>query len=422
MNLLRTTLDNGLKILIRESHTAPVVSFWAWYRVGSRNEREGITGISHWVEHMLFKGTERWPGGSTDQAIAREGGVFNGMTWYDFTTYYETLPAHKFSLALDIESDRMSNVMITEDEVESERTVIISERQGRENSPRFQLTEAVDAAAFQEHPYGHETLGHLRDLQAMTRDDLYTYYRTYYRPNNALLAIAGDFNAGEIERVIERYFADIPRGDAIPPVTATEPPQEEERRVTIKGQGGTHYLQVVFHAPAAREKDYFALTVLNAVLSGGSSFLMGGGALTNYTSRLYRALVDRELAIDIYGSLVPTIDPGLYRLQATIWPERDIAEVEAALTTEIERLQQDLVAEQELEKARSQARALFAYSSESITNQAFWLGFSEIFADYGWFMRYLNRLEAVTAEDLRRVAQTYLAPHNRTVGWYISAD
>jgi len=247
MNLLRTTLDNGLKILIRESHTAPVVSFWAWYRVGSRNEREGITGISHWVEHMLFKGTERWPSGSTDQAIAREGGVFNGMTWYDFTTYYETLPAHKFSLALDIESDRMSNVMITEDEVESERTVIISERQGRENSPRFQLTEAVDAAAFQEHPYGHETLGHLRDLQAMTRDDLYAYYRTYYRPNNALLAIAGDFNAGEIERVTERYFADIPRGDAIPPVTATEPPQEEERRVTIKGQGGTHYLQVVFH-------------------------------------------------------------------------------------------------------------------------------------------------------------------------------
>ncbi len=418
MNLLRTTLDNGLKILVQESHTAPVVSVWLWYKVGSRNERPGITGISHWLEHMLFKGSERWPNGAADQAVARVGGVFNGMTWYDFTTYYETLPAEKISLALDIEADRMVNVHFDEQAVNSERTVIISERQGNENSPLFRLGERVTETAYRVHPYGHETLGHIADLQAMTRDDLYRHYRTYYVPNNAILAISGDFNAGEIERISERYFGGIPRGADVPPVTVEEPPQEEERRVLVEGAGDTDYVEIAYHAPAAPHRDFFPLTVLNAILSGGASFLVGGGMLTNHTSRLYRALVDTELAVDVGGSITPTVDPGLYRLLATVWPGKSPAQVEAALLDEIARLQDTLVSPEELAKARRQAKALFAYSSESITNQAFWLGFSEIFANYGWFMRYLPRLNAVKAEDVQRVAQTYLSANNRTVGWY----
>ncbi len=419
MTLLRTKFDNGLQVLIRESHAAPVVSVWVWYRAGVRNERQGMTGISHWVEHMLFKGSERWPEGAADEAVAREGGVFNGMTWYDFTTYYETLPAHKISVALDIESDRMRNAAFDADEVESERTVIISERQGNENSPHFLLGEEVSAAAYRVHPYGHETLGHLCDLQTMPRDMLHDYYRTYYAPNNAILAIAGDFNAGEIERITERYFGGIEAGPEIPPVTAVEPPQRGERRVVVEGAGQTDYLNVAFHIPAARHEDFFALTVLNAVLAGASGFLVGGG-VTNHTSRLYQALVEKEFAIDVNGGLMTTVDPGLYQLAATVWPGRTLEDVEATLWAEIERLQESPVTQTELEKAQQQARALFAYASESTTHQAFWLGYSEIFADYEWFTRYLDNIAAVTTKDVQRVAQTYLRTQNRTTGWYLA--
>jgi len=422
MNLLRTTLANGLKILIRESHAAPVVSLWAWYRAGVRNEHPGITGISHWVEHMLFKGSPRWPEGDADQAVAREGGIFNGMTWYDFTTYYETLPAHKISLAMDIEADRMRNVGFDPNDVDAERNVIISERQGNENSPLFLLSEEVAAAAYRVHPYGHETLGHTCDLQTMTRNTLFNYYQTYYTPQNAIIAIAGDFNAGEIERLCERYFERIEAGPDVPQPTAVEPPQRGERRVIVEGAGQTNYIEIAYHIPEARHTDFFPLTVLSAVLAGGSGFLVGRGGITNHTSRLYRALVERELAIDVSASQMSTVDPGLYRLFATVWPGREPGDVEIALQAEIERLQETPITQAELEKAQRQARALFAYSSESTTNQAFWLGFSEIFADYGWFMRYLDNLAAVTADDVQRVAQTYLRPQNRTTGWYLAQN
>jgi len=420
MNLLRTTLDNGLKVLIRESHAAPVVSVWVWYRVGVRNEHQGITGISHWVEHMAFKGSARWPEGKADQAVAREGGMYNGMTWNDFTTYYATLPAHKISLALDIEADRMRNIIFDPEAVESERTVIISERQGNENSPLFLLGEEVQAVAYRVHPYGHETVGHLCDLQTMTRDMLYNHYQTYYTPNNAVLAIAGDFNAGEIERLSERYFGNIPAGPDAPPVTAVEPPQRGERRVVVEGAGQTDYLTVAYHIPEARHEDFFALTILNAILAGASGFLVSSANITNHTSRLYQALVAKEFAVDIDGSLSATVDPGLYHLTATAWPGRALIDLETALNIEIERLQDTPVTPAELEKAQRQARALFAYASESTTNQAFWLGYSEIFADYGWFLRYVDKLAAVTVEDVQRVAKTYLRPQNRTVGWYLT--
>lgn len=418
MNLLKTTLNNGLTVLIRESHSAPVTSFWVWYRVGSRNEHLGITGISHWVEHMLFKGTERWPRRKLDGSLAREGGVFNAMTWYDFTSYFETLPADKISLALDIESDRMVHALFSPEEVAAERTVIISERQGNENNPLFLLDEEVSAAAYRVHPYGHDTIGHLCDLHTMTRDDLYHHYRTYYTPNNATVAVVGDFNAGEMLRVIERYFASLEPGPEIPPLQAQEPPQRGERRVIVEGNAGTDYLTLAYHTPEATQPDIFPLTVLSTVLAGSSGSLVGRGSLTNHTSRLYRALVERALAADISASLIPTVDPGLYRLTATVLPDHTPAEVEIALLAEIERVQQTVITEEELAKAKRQARALFAYSSESITNQAFWLGFSETCASVNWFLRYLANLEAVTAADVLRVAQTYLQARNRTVGYY----
>lgn len=420
MNLLKTTLENGLTVVLRETHSAPVASVWVWYHVGSRNEHLGITGISHWVEHMMFKGTERWPRQKLDQAIAREGGYLNAMTWYDFTAYFETLPSAKAYMALDIESDRMTNALFDPDEVAAERTVIISERQGNENDPTFVLDEELSGAAFRVHPYGHDTIGHLCDLQTMTREDLYTHYRTYYAPNNAILAAAGDFNAGEMLRMIERTFGKIAPRDTLPQVTAQEPPQKGERRVTIEGDAGTDYLALAFHTPEATHPDIHALTILSTVLAGGSGSLVGRGSLTNYTSRLYRAVVQSEIAADVSASLIPSVDPNLYRISATVLPEHSPAEVENAIRAEINTIRTTPITAEELAKAKRQARALFAFSSESITNQAFWLGYSEIFADTSWFLRYLEKLETVTIEDVLRVADTYLRPQNITVGHYLS--
>ena len=416
----RRTLDNGLQVFAQRSSTAPVVSLWVWYRVGTRNEHPGLTGVSHWVEHMLFKGTERWPSGRADQVISREGGVYNGMTWQDFTTYYETLPVDRLDLALDIESDRMQNATFDEDVVNSERTVIISERQGHENSPRFLLSEEVIGTAYRVHPYGHETIGHLCDLEAMTGEDLHHHYATYYAPNNAIIAVAGDLSPEVMLDRVAEAFEPIPRGPSTPPVHMVEPPQRGERRMQVNGAGQTDYVQLAYHIPEAAHEDFHALTVLNAILSGGSGFIVGRGHITNYTSRLYGALVETELAINVHGSLAPTVDPGLYVLMATVWPGRTHANVEDRLSEEIKRLHREQVSQKSIDKAKRQAKALFAFSSESISHQAFWLGFSSIFADTEWLTSYLTMIERVTPEDIQRVAQTYLTSGNRTTGWYLA--
>jgi len=232
-DLIQTKLDNGLQVILKESHVAPVASFWVYYRVGSRNELPGTTGISHWVEHMLFKGTEQFPAGEFDKSVARAGGVFNGMTSQDWTTYFETVPSDRIELALQVESDRMANSIFDPDEFESERTVIISEREGSENSYFWLLNEEVQAAAFRAHSYHHPIIGWKGDLLTMQRDDLYTHYRTFYTPNNALAVAVGDFDCTTMLGQIQDYFGDLPAGPAVPTMQLMEPEQRAERRITI---------------------------------------------------------------------------------------------------------------------------------------------------------------------------------------------
>jgi zinc protease len=298
---IKTQLSNGLTVLVKEAHAAPVASFWVWYRVGSRNEHLGITGISHWVEHMLFKGTDAFPQSAADKAIAREGGAFNGMTWYDFTTYYATLPADRIELGLRIEADRMANVPFDPDTTAMERTVIISERQGAENNPEFLLSEALMGSVFRVHPYGHETIGHMCDLETITRDQLHVHYRTYYAPKNAVAVAAGDFDADEMLHLIEQHFGAIPNNADVPQVRAVEPSQRGERRVTVEGEGNVAYLQMAFRIPSAREPDFFALTALDAALTGASGLTFSGGSTSNKSSRLYKALVTKELSAYVSG-------------------------------------------------------------------------------------------------------------------------
>jgi zinc protease len=418
----KTQLPNGLTVLVKEAHAAPVASFWVWYRVGSRNEYTGITGISHWVEHMLFKGTPAFPKGAAEKAIAREGGVFNGMTAYDFTTYFATLPANRIGLALRIEADRMVNSVLALDEVTAERNVIISERQGSENDPEFLLNEELMAAAFRVHPYGTDTIGHMCDLETMTRDQLYAHYRTYYVPYNALAVAVGDFDGDEMLKLIEQHFGSIPNDLNIPAVNAVEPPQRGERQVIVEGEGNVAYLQMVFRTPPVHDPDFFALTALDAALTGASGLTFFGGGLTNKSSRLYRTLVDSGLATAISGSLIPTVDPFVYNLSAVVRTGHTPTEVLEALDAELSRLATEPVTQEELTKAIKQAKAQFVYSSESVTGQALWLGYSEIFADYSWFEDYITNLSAVTVEDVQRAAQKYLKRSNRTIGWYMSEN
>ncbi len=415
---LVTRLRNGLEVRLKEIHTAPLATCWVWYRVGSRNETPGTTGVSHWVEHMQFKGTPSFPAGVLDRAISRNGGVWNAFTWLDWTAYLETLPADRIKMALELEADRMQNSLFDVDEVESERTVIIAERQGHENEPTFHLAEEVQAASFRVHSYHHGVIGDMVDLQSMTRDDLFAHYRRHYVPSNAVLVVAGDFNTRRMLNQIREIFGPLPKAPAPQHMSRPEPPQSGERIVNVSGPGDTHYIKIAYHAPAADDDDFLALTVLGSVLAGASSFNFFAGGISNKTSRLYRALVDGEVAASVQGGLAASIDPYLYNVHITVRPDRTPEQALAVLDQETARIREAPIDEDELSKAIKQARALFAYSSESITNQGFWLGFSEMFADGSWYESYLDRLAEVTPKRAWEIAQKYLVDSNRVVGFY----
>ena len=415
----KLTLSNGLLVLLKEIHTSPIISQWIWYRVGSRDEVPGLTGASHWVEHMMFKGTPRFPLGELDRGISREGGYSNAFTFLDWTSFFETLPADKIDLALRLEADRMFNSLFDPNEVASERTVVISERQGSENEPLFRLSEEVQSAAFRVHPYHHEIIGDLTDLYSMQREDIYQLYRTFYIPNNAVLSIAGDFETQEMLDRIRELYEPLAAGPQPSRLVRTEPAQSGERRVSVEGPGETVYLQVSYRAPAADDPDFFALNVLGSLLTGPTNLNIFGGGITNKTSRLYKALVEKELAVSVNGGLQATIDPYLYTTVIMVHPKHTTSDCISAMEAEIKHLQDAPPSVEVLERALKQARAIFAYGSESISNQAFWLGFSEMFASIDWFNSYLERLAAVTPADVQRLAQSCLRPQNRTLGVYL---
>jgi zinc protease len=410
--ITQVTLKNGMKVRLKEIHTAPIISSWMWYRVGSRDESTGTTGVSHWTEHMQFKGTKKFPANVLDKAISREGGRWNAATSHDSTHYYETMPADKIDLALRLEADRMSNSLFNEKEVASERTVIISEREGHENEPLFRLTEAVQQIAFRVHPYHHEVIGDMADLRAITRDDLYDHYRRYYIPNNAVLALAGDFETKAMLKRIKELFEPIPKGETPARLARPEPDQKGEVRFSVEGPGETTFIQVAYRFPSATHPDYFPLQVFDGLLGGVSG-------LSSKTSRLYRALVDKEYAVEVSGWAESTIDPYLYRVTMIAHPKRKPEQVIAALDAEIKKLQDVLTSKDELKRAVKQARAVFVYGNENITNQAFWMGYVEMFSSYEWFTTYLDNLAKVTPQDIQRVAQKYFQPASRVIGIYV---
>jgi zinc protease len=368
---------------------------------------------------MMFKGTKRFPGDMADKAIARDGGIFNAMTWIDFTAYYATMPADKIDFVLRLEADRMGRALFPPKEVASERTVIISERQGRENSPSFRLAEEVQAAAFRVHGYHHEVIGDMVDLETMTRDDLYGHYRQYYVPNNAIMVAVGDFRTRDMLARMRALFGGYKARPLPARKPRPEPEQRGERRVSVGGEGETAFVETVYHVPNAKHEDFYPLVALDSILGGASSLNMFGSGTSNKSSRLYRALVETGLAANASAGLSPTLDPYLYSIFCTVRQGQSPDAVQIALDAEIERLRAEPVTEAELAKAVKQARALFAYGAESVTNQAYWLGHTELFDSYRWFDNYLENLAGVSVADVQRVAQKYLARSNRVVGHFV---
>lgn len=417
-NVNETYLDNGLKILTRELHNAPVATFWVWYRVGSRNEVLGITGAAHWVEHMMFKGTERLGKGDVFRLVTRNGGSNNAFTWLDFTAYYETLPSDRLDIAIQIESDRMVNARFDPDEVASERTVIISEREGHENDPGFWLAEEVQATAFKVHPYHHETIGWKADLQRMTRDDLYNFYIKYYVPNNATVVAVGDFETDQLLEKLHATFGKIPRGADVPVLTLDEPEQAGERRVTVRRPGAAPYFVAAYKTPRASEPDFYPVMVLAGVLGGASGLAMGRTS-PGRSSRLYRALVEKALTADIGCFYRPMLDPYLFQVSATARPGVALEKIERAVLNELETISNKPITDQEFEKVLKQTRAQYVYAEDGVGNHGYRLGMLDVVASWRMYETFLENLENVTKDDVQRVAKKYLAETNRTIGWFI---
>lgn len=419
---VRKTLDNGLTVIVRSERAAPIGSFWIWYRVGGRNEVPGITGVSHWAEHMLFKGTERYPKGAIFRTITANGGSLNGFTWLDYTAYFETLPVDRIDVAFDIESDRMVNSRFDPDEVASERTVIISERQGNENSPTFLLNEELTAASFKAHPYGQGVIGYMSDLRTMTRDDLYGHYQTYYRPNNAVVVFVGDLEAEDALERIERYFGGLERGPEIPVVRTVEPEQFGERRVTVRRPAPNRVVSMAHRGVPASHPDVPALIALDAVLSGGKPMSFGGGASMGRSSRLYRSLVATGLTASAGSSFALSIDPLLVGVSATLRPESDRDQVENVIVGELDRLASEPVGQDELQRALKQILAQFTYSQQSVSSKAYLLGSLATVAPERTPQSLIDEVLAVTPDDLQRVAATYLTWERRTTGWLLPGE
>ena len=419
--VVATKLDNGLTVLVQEEHTAPLASVWCWYKVGSKDEPPGLTGVSHWCEHMNFKGTTNIPRDQVKGIIEQFGGTWNGYTWIDQTTYLETATRDALDRMLFIESERMASCLYHPDDCESERTVIISELQGGENDPDQLLDQELTATAFKAHPYRHPTIGWLSDLKTMSREDLYGYYRRYYVPNNATLVVVGDVDPDEAVRRAEHHFGGIPSGTVPSRRRTVEPEQTGERRLTIRKVGTAAYLKVGYHAPAVTERPFFPLLVLDAALTGAK----GLNLWTSFRvpppqrrARLYRALVDGRLASSVGGALLPTEQPFLYTISATATEGTSLSSVESVILEELERVRREGITDAELTKAKAQLNARLVFDNDSITNIAHQIGYFETIASWTLVPTLGERIEQVTVEQVSAAAARVLASSNRTVGWF----
>jgi zinc protease len=407
MKVIETVLPNGMKVLLKEEHKAPIVTFQVWYRVGSRNERLGKTGTSHVLEHMMFKGSKKYGPKQFSQVVQRNGGNDNAFTSKDYTAYFENFAADRLEIAMDLESDRMQNLLLDPKDFLSERDVVKEERRMRtDDDPTQTMVEQMMATAFSAHPYQWPVIGWMADLNNLTRDDLVQYYKTYYAPNNATVVIVGDFDSRTVLPLVQKYFGGIPRGPEIPKIGAVEPKQLGEKRVMVKREAELPAVFAGYKVPTLKDPDAYALNVLQVILSSGKS------------SRLYKSLVyDKQIALYAGGDYDDvSTDPNLFYVYAGVMPGKGTDEVEKALYAEIERLKAEPVTEEELQKAKNRVEASFIMGQDSVFYQAMLLGQFETVADWRLLDRYVAGVQSVKKDDVQRVAKKYFTEDNRTVG------
>ncbi|ABV89258.1 M16 family metallopeptidase [Shewanella pealeana] len=400
------TLDNGMKIMVLEDSSIPNANMYLFWKVGSRNEVPGITGISHFFEHMMFNGSKKYGPKMFDRTMEAAGGANNAYTTENLTVYTDWFPANALETIFDLEADRIENLDINEQMVESERGVVASERlTGLENSNWRVLQEELKGAAFRAHPYSWSVIGHESDIAAWTLEDLTEYHKTYYAPNNAVVVIAGDVKLAEVKQLADKYFAPIPAQAPPRAVKTVEPLQKGERRVFVqKASVSTPNVMLGYHIPATSNADYYALDLLSSILTTGNS------------SRMYQGLVDKQVAIQVDTYMPMSFDPNLFYVMGVANPGVTAPELEDAMISEINRVARDGVTVEELEKVKNIKLMGFYRAMETINGKANTIGTYELF--FGSFDKLFNAPEAynkVTPEDIQRVAQTYLKRANRTV-------
>lgn len=400
-------LQNGMQVLILKEPRAPLVTHQVWYRVGSRNEELGKTGLSHLTEHLMFKDTHRYKAKEFSRMVQKAGGRDNAFTSKDYTAYFQSGPSTELKHWMEMEADRMRGLKVGEKSFGTEKNVVLEERRLRtEDDPVSFLIEDTMATAYKAHPYQWPIIGWYHDVETISREDFLRYYRTYYQPNNATLVVVGDVDPKQVLAWAEETYGRIPSGPQPPPVTAKEPRQYGERRVVVQREAQLPYLLMAYHVPNWDNPDAFALELLARLLSQGRS------------SRLYHKLVYKNrLALEAGADYdLDTADNSIFLLYGQPLPGKTVAQLERALDAEIKKLQTDLVEPKELEKAKNQVTATFYMSMDSLFYRGMVLGKLASVARWDLVKEFIPRIQQVTAEDVRRVARQYLVPDNRTIG------
>ena len=404
------TLKNGLTVIVWPDHDVPNVAMYTLYRAGSRNERPGITGISHFFEHMMFNGSKNYPSGDYDRLLEAAGGSNNAYTSENVTCYQNWVPKGALETIFRLEADRICCLSLDSTAVESERGVVYSERRTTtDDSAESFLDEQVQATAFVAHPYGMPVIGWPSDIERWSQADLRNYFRTYYAPNNATMIFAGDVTPEEIFALAARHLEGIPAQAPPPAVRTVEPPQLGERRVVVRRPGQVPYLQVAFHAGRANDPDVETLDLLSTILTGGES------------SRLYRRLVDRDqVSIGLYDYFLRGFDPGLYRILVTVSPDKGVEACEKSLLDELAKVGRDGVTQAELKKAMNVAVMNFWRRMATIDGKAATLGDAQVFrGDWRDAFAAPDRYARVTARDIQSAAKRLFDEKNRTVGIFL---
>lgn len=406
-DVFETKLPNGLTVLMKESHAAPVFTAQVWFRVGSRNEHTGITGISHLLEHMLFNSSKNYKKGEITRLIRGKGGIENAATWTDFTYYWQLLSSEHLELSLKTLAERVGKALLLESELEKERTVVLSELQGRENDPGWLLYHGLFSTAFQAHPYQWPVIGWQSDVESITRAQLADYYHNYYRPDNATLVLVGDFDRAKALALIRKYFSSSPTR-ALPQKPCTrEPVQRGKREINLAMQGVSPRVLLGYHVPALTHPDAYPLMVLDQILSGGRS------------SRLYQSLVETQLATSAWSNADLRRDPGLFILGATARHGVNAKDIERILLKEVDRLKTELPSQEEMQAAKNQLEAYLVFQNDSVSDQGEQLGYYNTVASWRYLQTLLPRVRSVTAAQVQAVARKYLHEDNLTIARFV---